>query len=222
MIKQFYFKQFNLALVICLHFGLMSNSSIWPIDRTLSGATTPGQSWPGSNGNEGVLRIPQSSNITGALPWLLNVIFRILVVGGGVLPLPRGAVGLFYSPSQLGCFLVNYLNNFSTFQTFNLIVIHSQINKSNLKIHNVTYILVFKTTYMRKESVIYRFKILNGKGGFGGHWGDHEYLVASLWVWVASHRCINLCFKKLIEINMDDKIADSLISHRLIKEKLKK
>ena len=27
-------------------------SPIWPIDRTLSGATTPGQSGPGSNGNE--------------------------------------------------------------------------------------------------------------------------------------------------------------------------
>ena len=44
----------------------MSNSSIWPIDMTLSGATTPGQSGPGSDGNEGVLRIPQNSSITGA------------------------------------------------------------------------------------------------------------------------------------------------------------
>ena len=43
----------------------MSNSSIWPIDRTLSGATTPGQSGPESDGNEGVLRIPQSSSIIG-------------------------------------------------------------------------------------------------------------------------------------------------------------
>ena len=31
----------------------------------LSGATTPGQSLLGSNGNEGVLCIPQSSNIIG-------------------------------------------------------------------------------------------------------------------------------------------------------------
>ena len=43
-------------------------SSIRPIDKTLSGATTPGQSEPGSNSNKGVLRIPQSSNITGASP----------------------------------------------------------------------------------------------------------------------------------------------------------
>ena len=32
-------------------------SSMWPIDKTLSGATTLGQSGPGSDGNEGVLRI---------------------------------------------------------------------------------------------------------------------------------------------------------------------
>ena len=38
------------------------------MNRTLSGATTPGQSGPGSDGNEGVLRIPQSSSISGASP----------------------------------------------------------------------------------------------------------------------------------------------------------
>ena len=36
--------------------------------KTLSGATTPGQSEAGSDGNEGVLRIPQSSSITGTWP----------------------------------------------------------------------------------------------------------------------------------------------------------
>ena len=45
-----------------------ARSSIQPIDRTLSGATTPGQSGPGSGCNEGVLRIPQSSSIAGASP----------------------------------------------------------------------------------------------------------------------------------------------------------
>ena len=43
----------------------MLNSPIWPIDRTLSGATTPGQSGPGSDGNERELCIPQSLSITG-------------------------------------------------------------------------------------------------------------------------------------------------------------
>ena len=61
MSKQFFFKQFSLALV-------HNFSSIWLIDRTLSGATTPGQSGPGSDGNEGVLHIPQSSSITEASP----------------------------------------------------------------------------------------------------------------------------------------------------------
>ena len=46
----------------------MSNSSIWPIHRALSGATTPGQSGSGNSGNEGILSILQSSSITGASP----------------------------------------------------------------------------------------------------------------------------------------------------------
>ena len=39
----------------------MSNSSIWLIVKTLSGDTTPGKSGPRSDGNEGVLHIPQNS-----------------------------------------------------------------------------------------------------------------------------------------------------------------
>ena len=35
-------------------------ASIRPIDRTLSGATTPAQSGPGSDGNERVLCIPST------------------------------------------------------------------------------------------------------------------------------------------------------------------
>ena len=46
----------------------MQISSIKPIDRALSDATTPGQSGPGSNSNEGVLHISQSSSITGTSP----------------------------------------------------------------------------------------------------------------------------------------------------------
>ena len=44
-------------------------STIWPIDKALSGATTPGQSELRSDGKEGVLRIPLSSSINGASPW---------------------------------------------------------------------------------------------------------------------------------------------------------
>ena len=45
----------------------MSDSSIWPIYKILSSATTLGQSGPRNNVNEGVLHIPQRSRI-GALP----------------------------------------------------------------------------------------------------------------------------------------------------------
>ena len=59
----------------------MSNSSIRSIDRTLSGATTLGQSWPGSNGNEGVF---WSFTIR-----LFNVISRILISGRDLSPLQK-------------------------------------------------------------------------------------------------------------------------------------
>ena len=49
----------NLTSVICLH----TVGSIWPIDMTLSGATTLGLSRPDSNGNEGVYHIPQISKL---------------------------------------------------------------------------------------------------------------------------------------------------------------
>ena len=54
----------NSTSVICLH----TVRSIWPINRILSSATSSGQNGPWSNGDEGVLHIPQSSGITGALP----------------------------------------------------------------------------------------------------------------------------------------------------------
>ena len=60
-------------------------SSIEPIDRALSCVTIPGQSAHGSNGNEGVLCIPQSSSLTISL---FSVISGTLVV--------------FSSPSRLG------------------------------------------------------------------------------------------------------------------------
>ena len=76
MSKQFYFKQFILARVKFLVYAQLNFktilfqviqfsistmfSSIWPIYRIQS----PDQRGPGSDGNEGVLRIPQSSSIT--------------------------------------------------------------------------------------------------------------------------------------------------------------
>ena len=54
------------------------------MERTLSGATTPGQNGHGSNGNERVLRIPQISSITGTSPLdCLVPYLGLLLVGWG-------------------------------------------------------------------------------------------------------------------------------------------
>ena len=72
MSKIFLFQaiQFNQTVVIqTIQFSIsMQLNSIQPIDRALSGATILSQSGPGSNGNEEVLRIPQSLSITGTSP----------------------------------------------------------------------------------------------------------------------------------------------------------
>ena len=58
-------------------------SSILPIDWALSGATTQGQSGPGSDDNEGVLYIPQSSSITGTSPSDCLVLYQDTRWGAG-------------------------------------------------------------------------------------------------------------------------------------------
>ena len=76
-------------------------SSFRPIDRTLSGATTSGQSWRGGDGNEGVLRFLQSSCITetSLSDCLMSYLGHSLKWG---LPLCREVVGVFYNPCRLG------------------------------------------------------------------------------------------------------------------------
>ena len=71
MSKVFVYKQLNVKIILFQIVQLRIStqfSSIWPIDKTLSDATNSGQSGPGSDGNEGVLCIPQSSSITGTSP----------------------------------------------------------------------------------------------------------------------------------------------------------
>ena len=67
----------------------------------LSGATTPGQSGPGSDGNEGLLRIPKRSSITIAPPSDCTVSYPEHSLEG-VLRLCSVADGVFYSPNRLG------------------------------------------------------------------------------------------------------------------------
>ena len=61
-------------------------SSIRPIDMTLSGATTPGQSGPASDANEGVLRIHQISSSNRTSPSDYFVSFSGQSLGAGGLP----------------------------------------------------------------------------------------------------------------------------------------
>ena len=72
-----------------------------------SGATTLKQSGPGSDDNEWVLHIPQSSCITGTSPsdCLVSYLGYSLE---GVLLFCRKAVGVFYSPSRLGKILESW------------------------------------------------------------------------------------------------------------------
>ena len=64
--QSFIYAQLNVKTV---QFSISTQfSSIWPIDRTLSRATTLALNGPRSNGNKGVLCITQSSSITGASP----------------------------------------------------------------------------------------------------------------------------------------------------------
>ena len=81
-------------------------SSIGPIDRTLLGATTLSQSGAGSNGNKGIVCIPQSSSITGTSPSDCLVSYQDTRWGWG-LTLCREAVSVFYSPSRLVNWLID-------------------------------------------------------------------------------------------------------------------
>ena len=72
------------------------------MDRARLGTTTPGQSRPGRDGNEGVFCIPQSPSITGISLSNFLVSYRGHLLEWGVLPLCKVAVGVFYRLSLLG------------------------------------------------------------------------------------------------------------------------
>ena len=109
MSKQFYFMQLCLALVRRLNiktvlfqviqFSISTHfSSIWPIDKTILGATTPGFSGLESDGNEGVICIPESSSIME--PHHQIILYHIHDTRWGVLPVCKDAFGVFYIPAN--------------------------------------------------------------------------------------------------------------------------
>ena len=62
-----------------------------PLIGPSSGATTPGQSRPGSDANERVPRIPRNSNIAGTSPSDFLVSYTGHSMGGGLTPLQRSS-----------------------------------------------------------------------------------------------------------------------------------
>ena len=66
-----------------------------------TGATSPSQSGSGSNGNERIPYIPQTSRTRTSPSMLVCAIYRALI-GGRVLAICRDSVSVFYSPSRLG------------------------------------------------------------------------------------------------------------------------
>ena len=102
--QSFIYTQLNVKIVLFRTIQLsmsMQFSSIWPIDRNLTGATSPGQSGPGSDSNEEVLSILQISSISAASPSDCLVSYPGHSLEG-VLPLYRETVGVFYCLSRLG------------------------------------------------------------------------------------------------------------------------
>ena len=68
---QFSISSFNVKTVLLqtIQFSICTQfSSIWSIERTLSGVTTSEQSRPARNGSKWVLRLSQSSSIHGTTP----------------------------------------------------------------------------------------------------------------------------------------------------------
>ena len=67
-------------------------SSIWSLDRALSGATTPGHSGPGSDGNEGdAPHSPKLQHHWNLMIRLISDISRTLICGGVLTPLQKNS-----------------------------------------------------------------------------------------------------------------------------------
>ena len=107
MIKQFFFKQFNLAWVICLHSVLMSNGSFRPKDRTLSGATTPGLSGHGSDSKKEYSTCSKAPVLLEPHHQIVQCYIRKLVARLSYplmwvsYPFCRDPVDVFYCPNRL-------------------------------------------------------------------------------------------------------------------------
>ena len=74
---------------------MILNRSVWPIDRTQTGTTTPGQSGSGNNGNEGVLHILQTPEQEPHYQMQFNVLLRTHFGWGGSYASAEDTVSIF-------------------------------------------------------------------------------------------------------------------------------
>ena len=121
----------------------MSNSSIWPIDRTYSSVTTLGQSGPGSDRNErGTLHFPKLQHYWSLTIRLFSIISRTQV--WEVLPLCRDAGGVFYNPIHLVLTWIDTRANANSF----------------LKDLNLDYIYIYGLSkFLRQSLLIFIIKV---------------------------------------------------------------
>ena len=112
---------YNLTPVICLH----TVFSIWPINRTRSGAITLGKCGSGIRGNEEVLHIPQISKAQASSSNGL-ISYPGTLVGCGVLLFCWDAVCVFCwnqcAKTELRLILKCYLQNVFTNHISNIVV----------------------------------------------------------------------------------------------------
>ena len=174
--------------------------SIRPIDRTLSGATIPGQSGHGSDGSEGVLWIPQSSSITGTSRSDCLVSYPGHSLWGTV-PLCKCAVGILYSTSRLGN--IKSMQRIKSINTkkcrqkisllLNQICINEEIVPKYKHIHTRIYIYIYHHHHV---ALVARISLTLSRHSSlsliapGRSSGQHPVSSHSCWVYVRAGRPI--------------------------------
>ena len=119
---------------LSLNFRVLS-MGIWQINRNLSGATTLGQSGPGSDSIKGVLHIPQCSNITIVL---FNVISKTLIAEMQSVYFTASAVNSWerqVKTNKTSILMRQVKSNVNTFETYfvnsRIVILKKEIHRSD-------------------------------------------------------------------------------------------
>ena len=169
-------------------------SSTWPIDRTLSGATTPSQSGPGSDGNGRVLCIPQSSSITGTLPsdCLITYLGPSLMES---YPSGEKESVYFTAPADWAilCWIYSSLN-YAQWTTLQLLF-------ARLRIHWLYPLQRGKATPQKRGILVKSQNCIWYWGSRSGEYGVPLYLFEIDLHWIEMRKTILLCANKWLLLN---------------------